>query len=178
MQTAKKGIIKPKEGGGERKDGCHLKQANFFFPKKSNPGHVLSQLGSVCMVCVCVCAGERRRDESALINKPPVQLVACNNYLVCCISFLEGQFNHSVFLKNGEFPCFSATACHEFIWNETTEIAMTSPLNILLERALMKNKSCEEKKTNGQINRGKSSEIKVSAVCQRATGSHSRVDCT
>lgn len=65
----KKGNHKTEEGGGERKDGCHLKQANLFS-KESNPGQVLYQLGGVCMVCVCV--GERIRDELALINKPAV----------------------------------------------------------------------------------------------------------
>lgn len=99
-----KGNHKPKEGGGERKDGCHLKQANFFS-KESNQGHVLYQLGGVCMVCVCV--GERIRDELALINKPPVLLVACNNYLFCCISILEGQFDHIMFFKTENSPVLS-----------------------------------------------------------------------
>lgn len=105
MQTAKKGIIKPKEGGGERKDGCHLKQANFFFKEIKPRTRLVSIRERVHGVCVCV--GERIRDESALIIKPPVQLVACNNYLFCCISFLEGQFNHSVFLKTENSPVLS-----------------------------------------------------------------------
>lgn len=87
----------------------------------------------------------------------------------------------NVFLKY-RIPRSLVTACQEFIRNEITEIAVTSVLGIPLQRSLMKNKSCEEekkkKKTNGQINTGAGSEIKVSAVCQRATGAHSWVDCT
>lgn len=69
---------------------------------------------------------------------------------------------------------------------------MNSVLNISHERTLMKNKSCEERKKKRKkkrkekkekrkkerVNRGTDSEIKVRAVCQRATGSHSWVDCT